>query len=245
MGSKKNVNMSENTDEVKILVDHSSDTEDGMAGKIVEGGVETEFKTAKPKQARQRSDKYTAVRSQVDKTKLYDTFAAVEMVKKLSYTKFAGTVTADVLLKEAGQTADVTFPHTTGKSLRVAIVSDELLTQIAAGTIEFDVLITEPSFMPKLARHAKVLGPKGLMPNPKNGTITPNPELKKKDLEGGKTTLKTEKKSPLMHVVIGKTSMETKDLVDNLNTLVIALKGKAVRLCLSATMSPSVKVIVE
>lgn len=250
MGSKKNVNMSENTDEIKVVTsaqtaENSDSTQ--VVGEAQEAG-ETEViaaATAKPKKvARQRSDKYSAVRSQVDKTKLYDTFAAVELVKKLSYTKFAGTVTADVVVKEAGTSVDVTFPHTTGKTLRVAIVTDDLLTQIAAGTIDFDVLITEPSFMPKLARHAKVLGPKGLMPNPKNGTITPNPEIKKKELEGGKTALKTEKKAPLMHVVLGKTSMETKDLVANLNALVEALKGRAIKISLSASMSPSVKVLV-
>jgi large subunit ribosomal protein L1 len=118
------------------------------------------------------------------------------------------------------------------------------LAQLEAGTIDFDVLITEPRFMPKLAKHARVLGPKGLMPNPKNGTITDNPEAKRKELEGGKVTLKTEKKAPLMHVLLGKTDMETKDLVENLNALLEAVKGKAVKASVTATMSPSVKVAV-
>jgi large subunit ribosomal protein L1 len=117
-----------------------------------------------------------------------------------------------------------------------------MLAQIEAGTIDFDILITEPHFMPKLAKHARVLGPKGLMPNPKNGTITPNPEIKKKELESGKMTIRTEKKAPLMHVTLGKTSMETKDLVENLNALIAALGPKAVKLTLAASMSPSVKV---
>jgi len=245
MGSKQKIDTIENTDEIKVV----TTTNEGSAiaeadGADLDVASEAAQASVKPKKARERSDKYTAVRSQVDKTKLYDSFAAIELVKKLSYSSFAGTVTADVMVREAGDSAEVTFPHTTGKTLRVAIVTDELLTQIAAGVIDFDVLITEPSFMPKLARHAKTLGPKGLMPNPKNGTITPNPELKKKELEGGKTSLKTEKKAPLMHVVIGKTAMETQDLVENLNALIAALKGKVLKLNVSATMSPSVKVMV-
>lgn len=249
MGSKKNVDMSANTDEIKIIEadqnQAANENTDAATAETASDASDKAVKTAvKPKQAKERSKKYVSTRSQVDKTKLYDTFAAVELVKKLSYTKFDGSITADVVVKEAGQTADVTFPHTTGKTLRVAIASDEVIAQIEQGSIEFDVLVTDPSFMPKLARHAKTLGPKGLMPNPKNGTITPNPELKKKELEGGKTTLKTEKKAPLMHVTIGKVSMDTQALVENLNALIEALKGKAVKLSLSASMSPSVKVMV-
>lgn len=234
MGSKKNVDMSENTDQVKVLADQQP-TETVEASQTIKSAKAT-------KVARQRGSKYVAVRSQVDKTKTYDTFAAVELIKKLSYSKFPGTMTADVVVREAGQTASVTFPHSTGRTLRVAIVNDEVIAQIEAGTIDFDILVTEPRYMPKLARHAKVLGPKGLMPNPKNGTITDNPELKKQELEGGKTQLKTEKKAPLMHVSLGKTNMDTKDLVENLNALIAALEGKIVKLSLSATMSPSVKV---
>ncbi len=232
MGSKKNVDMSANNDEIKIVGEGET-----------EATTEAEKTAAKkPKKEHARSHKYAATRSQVDKTKTYDPFAAVEMVKKLSYSKFAGTITADVVLKDVGVNATITFPHSTGKTIRVAIVSDELISQIEAGTIDFDILVTSPQYMPKLAKLARVLGPKGLMPNPKNGTITDNPERKKAELEGGQITLKSEKKAPLMHVSLGKTSMETKDLVENLNALVNALQMKAVKLSISATMSPSVKV---
>lgn len=246
MGSKKNVDMSAKTDEVKIVADPAAEETMGVdKAAHTEASDQAEKKEVKkPKAARARSRKYATVRAQVDKTKVYDTFAAVELVKKLSYSKFAGTVVADIVVKEVGASASLTFPHSTGKTVRVAVVNDEVLAQIEAGTIDFDVLITEPRFMPKLAKHARVLGPKGLMPNPKNGTITENPELKRKELEGGKVTLKTEKKAPLMHVMLGKTSMDTKELVNNLNTLLEALKGKAVKASVTATMSPSVKVAV-
>lgn len=245
MGSKQKIDLIENTDQVKIVA--NPDEEAAAAGEVVEGGMPEEGNQVvkKTKVARKRGVRYAAVRSQVDKTKTYDPFAAVELIKKLSYSKFDGTVVADALLREPGETIGVTFPHTTGQVSRVAIVNDDLIAQIAAGVIEFDVLITEPRFMPKLAKHAKVLGPKGLMPNPKSGTITENPEMKKKELEGGKTQVKSEKKAPLMHVTLGKVSMETKDLVENLNALIEALKDKVLKLSLSATMSPSVKVTVE
>jgi len=244
MGSHKNVDMSAKVDEVKILSDQdhpgqNTDLEGAEAG-------ETETKAAKKsKKARARGQKYTMVRSQVDKTKTYDAFAAVELIKKLSYSKFDGTVTADILLTSEGESATITFPHSTGKTVRVAIVDEDLLAKIESGVIEFDVLLTSPQFMPKLARLARVLGPKGLMPNPKNGTITDKPEIKKAELEGGKTTLKSEKKAPLMHVTLGKVSMETKHLVANLTALTDAFKGRMLKLNLSATMSPSVKVAIQ
>lgn len=201
-----------------------------------------EAKTKKVKEARSRSAKYKAVRAQVDKTRAYDAFSAVELVKKLSYSKFDGSIVAHAVLRETGSKADLTFPHTTGRSIKVAIASDDVLKQIEDGNIDFDVLLTTPQLMPKLAKHARVLGPRGLMPNPKNGTITDNPEAKKKEFEAGKISIKTEKKAPLIHVTIGKTSMETKDLVENIQALLKAFKGKMVKMSLAASMSPGVRV---
>jgi large subunit ribosomal protein L1 len=235
MGSKKNVDMSVNNDEIKIVGEGETEATT-EAAKVA---------AKKPKKERHRSHKYIATRSQVDKTKTYDAFAAIEMVKKLSYSKFAGTITADVVLKDVGTNVTITFPHSTGKTIKAVIASDEVIAQIEAGTIDFDILVTSPQYMPKLAKLARVLGPKGLMPNPKNGTITDNPERKKAELEGGQVTLKSEKKAPLMHVSIGKASMDTKDLVENLNALITALQMKAVKMSISATMSPSVKVAIE
>ncbi len=190
-----------------------------------------------------RSRKYHAAKSRVDRTKSYPIAQAVELVIKTSYSKFPGSVVADLIVKDEKVSAEVTFPYSTGKVARVAIASDELIAKIEAGTIEFDVLVTHPSFMPKLARLAKVLGPKGLMPNPKNGTVSPDPEKRAKELAGGKTTVKTERKAPLMHVIIGKTNQEAKEISTNVETLVKAVgSGRITKLTLSATMSPGVKV---
>lgn len=241
MGSKrKSTDMSANNDQIKIVAPVG---EDGVVADGAEGaGALTEEKAVKKKASRVRSKKYVAVRAQIDKTKKYDPFAAVELVKKLSYTKFDGTITAHVVVREAGLTASLTFPHSTGRAVRVMIVTEEVLKDIGEGKIEFDVLVSHPQFMPKLAKFAPVLGPKGLMPNPKNGTLTPNPELQKKKLEAGAMTLKTEKKAPLIHVSIGKTSVETKKLVENIEALMKSLSSQMIGLTIAASMSPGVKV---
>jgi len=233
MGSKRNIDMSDNTDVIKVV--EGSESSSAPAESVEKVVVKT-------KKTRVRSKRYVAGRSQVDRTKTYDPFAAIELLKRLSYSKFDGTITADAMVKEIGTEVKVKFPHTTGKQLRVAIATDELIEQIAAGTIEFDVLISPPAFVPKLAKYARVLGPKGLMPNPKNGTITNKPEEKMKELMSGSTIVKTERKQAVMHIVIGKVSMETKELVENVQALIEALDIRVVRLTLSATMSPGVRV---
>lgn len=192
-----------------------------------------------------RSKRYQAVRAQLDKSKFYPVKEAVELVKKLSYSNFVGSVEAHVIVREVGSSVDLTLPHSTGKSVKVAIADATLLSEIEAGKIDFDILLAHPEFMPKLAKLARVLGPKGLMPNPKNGTLTPNPELKKKELEAGKFTLKTEKKAPLMHLVIGKTEMSVAELGENIDALLKALKGKVLKLSISPSMGPGIKVLVE
>lgn len=198
-----------------------------------------------PKVIKTRGRKYQAVRAKLDKSKALTPADAVAMVKKLSYSKFAGSLEVHLIVKEAGMTANVTLPHSTGKVVRVAIASDELLADVEAGKVDFDILVSSPQFMGKLAKLARVLGPKGLMPNPKNGTLTDNPERKAKELAGGAVTIKTEKKAPLVHVAIGKLSMDAKDLTENLEALLKAFKGRIVKISLAATMSPSVKVAVE
>jgi large subunit ribosomal protein L1 len=259
MGSKRNVNMSDNTDKIKVLSTEETPSEEVKEPLTDDVSADTKSKgDEKPKtddsdkkevvkpapklKKRTRSKKYLSGRSMVDRTKEYDTFAAIELIKKLSHTKFDATITADINCSTVGEQATVTLPHSAGKSIRVAIADDKLLAKIEKGEMEFDVLLASPSLMPKLAKLARVLGPKGLMPNPKNGTITDKPEAKKKELEKGGTTIKTERKTPVAHIVVGKMSMDTKQLVENINALIDALSNKAEKLTLSATMTPGVKV---
>jgi large subunit ribosomal protein L1 len=232
MGAKRNTGVISSTDEIKIV---EAPAEEGTVQQAAEA-------PKKKAPSRIRSKRYVSARGQVDKTKKYPTSAAIELVKKLSYAKFDGTITAHVVVKEVGVSVPLTLPHSTGKSVRVAIASDKVLAQIADGKIDFDILVAHPSYMPKLAKFAPVLGPKGLMPNPKNGTLTPNPEGQKQKLEAGTVTIKTEKKAPLLHVRMGKNSMETKKLVENVEALMKALGTKAVSLVVASSMSPGVKV---
>lgn len=213
----------------------------------IEEKIEAKAKeeAAKPKShaAKPRSKAYHAARAQVDRTKNYPLAKACELLTKTSYTSFTGTVTAELVVKDQKTQAEITFPHSTGKTIKVAIASEDLLAKIDQGELDFDVLVTKPELMPKLAKYAKILGPKGLMPNPKNQTIVADPEKRAKELAGGKTTLKTEKKAPLMHVTLGKTDLGAKKLMENTEALIKAVGGrKILKLVLSATMSPGIKV---
>jgi len=202
-------------------------------------------KADKKKVARVRSKKYAAARAKVDKTRTYPLHDAIELIKELSYSKFDGTIEAHLEVREVGATGTFAFPHSTGKTLTVVIFDSEVEAKIKAGQIDFDVLVARPEDMKNLAKYARVLGPKGLMPNPKNGTVSATPDKKKKELEAGSITVKTEKKAPLIHLSVGKVSTETKKLEENIEVLLKAFKTKVQKLSISATMSPSIKVTVE
>ena len=227
MGAKRNVDMSATETKVKVV----------KAKKTKQATQ----KTQKPR-TKTRSKKYQEKRALVDRTKEYPLEEAIELVKKTSYTKFDGTITASMVFKEVGEQARLTLPYSTGKTVKVAIADDQVIENIAAGKIDFDVLISTPEFVPKLAKYARVLGPKGLMPNPKNGTITTNPKKRAKELAAGEVVVKTDRKQPVAHVSVGKVSQATKEIKANLETLIKALSGKLKKLTLSATMSPGVKV---
>lgn len=228
--------MSANTDVVKKVEVASAAPE-----QTAEGAEATETtSTTKVKQG--RSKKYVAARAKLDKTRRYSVVDALKLVQDLSYSNFDGTITADAVVREVGTLGTITFPHSTGKQRTVAILDDALLAEIEAGTINFDVLVASPEYMPKLAKHARVLGPRGLMPNPKIGTLTPNPEAKKKELEAGAITLKTEKKQPVIHVTVGKVSLETEKIAENIEALLKMLGNKIQKMTLSASMSPGVRV---
>jgi len=207
---------------------------------LAEGAVEA---APVEKSPRERSRKYREARSQVDRTTEYSTAQAVEFVKRLSYSKFAGTVTAHINLKRELKQIELTFPYSTGKELRVAVANDAILEQLAGGEITFDVLVSDPKFMPKLAKFARLLGPRGLMPNPKTGTVSTDPEAKKKALESGALTIRPEKKANLMHIRIGTTSQAVEELQANLETLIRAVNPLNIeKVTIAATMSPGIKV---
>jgi large subunit ribosomal protein L1 len=240
MGTQRNVDMSMDQGQIKEVEVEEVKTETQDGDKDSAGGKNQPTTLARKKH--QRSQKYKAVRAKVDKTRHYDPFSAVELVKKLSYSNFTGTISAHLELKEKGVVQDIEFPYSTGRDLKVEIASEDTLEKIEEGNIDFDVLLAAPSFMSKITKYAPILGPQGLMPNPKNNTLTPNPEQRKQELESGQLTLKTERKAPLIHVPIGKADMETKKIVANLKTLITAFKHKLKKMTIAATMSPGVKV---
>jgi large subunit ribosomal protein L1 len=242
----KTVDMSVNPDElddIKLPGEEDSDPKAPAQADSETKEAEAPKASKKKLKPHVRSRKYQSARSQVDRTKTYPLTKAIELVQKTSYSKFAGSVVADLVIRDEKLSTEVVFPYPTGKAVRVAIVDDKVLAQIDQGKLDFDVLITHPSFMPKLAKYARTLGPKGLMPNPKNGTVTPEPEKRAKELAGGKTTIKSEKKSPLLHVLVGKTDQPVKELVANTDALLKAIgANKVAKLTLAATMSPGIKV---
>jgi len=193
-----------------------------------------------------RGKKYTEVKKLVDKNKLYLITEAVTLVKKLKVAKFDESVELHFVVDDMGLKGEVELPFSIGKQVKVAVVDEKLLEQIEKGKLDFDVLVTHPSFMPKLAKFAKVLGPKGLMPNPKAGTISAHPEEIVKKFSKGLLRWKTEAKFPLVHQMIGKVSFEDKNLVENAKKFIDAVGKKHIlKAYLKSTMSPSVKINLE
>jgi large subunit ribosomal protein L1 len=189
------------------------------------------------------SKKYQTLSDQYDKTKAYSLKEALELLEKLQRKSFDETVELHLNTAATGISGQITLPHGTGKKTRVAIATDELIVEVEKGIINFDVLVAQPEMMVKLAKVAKVLGPKGLMPNPKNGTITPKPEEVAKKYEGGQINFKTEAKAPIMHLTVGKISFGPEKLTENIEALVAAIKkANIVNATLKSTMSPGLKI---
>lgn len=221
-----------------------------LVEEVEEGDKRQETSDKKKKKAKQkvRSKRYVEKASLVDKTKLYPLADAISLVKQTSLTKFDGTVELHINLNPAtlGEKKDyrgsVNLPHGTGKEVRVAIADDTLLADVEAGKINFDILVAHPSMMSKLAKVARTLGPKGLMPNPKNGTVTADPTKRARELSHGQVNFKTEPDQPIIHLTVGKVSFEDKKLADNITAVLDAVgRGKMVKATLASTMGPGIK----
>ncbi len=193
-----------------------------------------------------RGKKYQEALKKIDEKKEYQLQEAVETLKKIAFAKFEESVELHINVLNEGLRGEIELPHSTGKTVRVAIVSDTLLETIDKGIIDFDILIAHPSFMPKLAKYAKTLGPKGLMPNPKAGTISPNPEEAAKKFEKGMLRWKAESKFPIVHQLIGKLPHETNALVENATAFLNSVGRKNIKNAfIKSTMSPSLKLNLE
>lgn len=222
-----------------VEVDTTTETNDEV---VTEDAAAVEEVAPKVPVAR-RGKKYVAARGKIDKTRSYSLKEAIDLLKSVKFSKFEESLEAHLVLKDVVASMDVSFPHSTGRTMRVAILNEDIVAELTKGIINFDVLLATPADMGKITKFARLLGPRGLMPNPKNGTLTADPARKKAEFEGGKTTVKGEKKAPLMHTVVGKASMDTKDLSENIETLIKAFgPGKVLRLTVCTTMSPGIRV---
>lgn len=206
-----------------------------------------EAKTAKVNVSKKvRGKKYLEAKKKLGEIKKMKLAEAVELLKKAKYVSFDESVDLHMNVEKTGLRGEVQLPHSTGKTVRVAIVNDTVLEQLANGKIEFDVLITHPSFMSKLARFAKVLGPKGLMPNPKAGTVSATPEEVAKKFMKGTLRWKTEPKFPLIHQQIGKLSYDSKNLSENAQAFINAVgKVQIKSMFITSSMGPSIEIEIE
>jgi len=208
--------------------------------------VKKAVKVAKPAQPKkQRSKKWLKAKELVAAQKEYPLEEAVQLVKKTSYAQFDARVEMHIRLKpKKGQVVRgvLALPHGTGKEVRVVIFDDTVLTKIEQGKIDFDVLIARPSDLPKLAKVAKILGPRGLMPNAKSGTITNEPEKLVEQIKKGQIEFKADSNNNL-HLAIGRVSWEEKKLTENFAAVYNAIKQYSpLAVYLSATMGPSIKI---
>lgn len=213
--------------------------------KVETEGTETTESSVK-KAIRVRGKKYKAVKKKIDVQKLYSLKDAVKLVKETSISKFDGKVEAHLTVVDMGNIGEISFPHLETSTKRILVLNDAILAELKEGKVNFDVLVATTTTMPKLLPFARLLGPRGLMPNPKSGTLTDKPEEAVKKLSVAKTMIKTEKKAPVIHIVVGKVSQPAEELEANITELIKVVKfPKIKKLALCATMGPCVKVLVE
>lgn len=199
--------------------------------------------SAKVVSKRVRSKGYKIALMQVDRNKTYLIAAALDILPKIGLAKFDETVELHINTTESGISGNLNLPHGTGKKTRVSVADDKLIAEVEKGKIDFDVLITTPAMMSKLAKVARVLGPRGLMPNPKTGTITNNPEDVVKKFTSGQIHFKTETKTPIIHLTVGKVSFGKNKLMENIKSAITTVQTIRIRKAvLKSTMSPGIKI---
>lgn len=219
------------------------------------------------------SKRYREAQSMIDKTKRYELVEAIDFLKSFPKTKFDETVEVHMNLGVDPRKADqqirnsLVLPHGSGKNMRVLAFAegekaeeakaagadyvgvDEFVKKIQSGWLDFDVVIATPNLMGKIGRLGRVLGPRGLMPNPKVGTVTMDVTKAVNDSKGGKVTYRIDKLSNL-HIIAGKLSFEVDKLKDNILAIITAivrerpaaLKGVFIKsIAITSTMGPGIK----
>ncbi len=192
----------------------------------------------------------------IEKGKLYALAQAVELAKQTSHVKFDATVELHVNLEVDPKLADqnvrdsLVLPAGSGKTVRVAVADDALLVKLDKGEIDFDVLVSTPEFMPKLGKYARILGPRGVMPNPKSGTVTTDTDKAVKEAKGGRVEYRVDANG-IIHLGVGKVSFTPAQLLENTQAVLASLKankpnsikGNYIKsIYLSTSMGPSIAV---
>ncbi|MBI4691773.1 MAG: 50S ribosomal protein L1 [Nitrospirae bacterium] len=218
--------------------------------------------------------KMKVIEDKVERGKEYSLEGAIDMVKDTSYTKFDASVDMAVNLGIDAKKTDqmvrgaIVLPHGTGKKVRVVVFAkgekdkeardagadyvgaEDLIEKIQKGWLEFDKAVATPDIMGLVGKLGKILGPRGLMPNPKLGTVSFDIAKAVKDIKAGKVEYKTEK-AGIIHVAIGKASFEKQKLMENATVIIDSIikakpptsKGKYLRkVAISSTMGPGIKV---
>lgn len=209
---------------------------------IASKAQKTTKKEVKSKPVKKHSADYLAARKKVDQNKAYPLNDAIKLLKSISISQFNGSVDVHLVVHKAGLKGEIEFPHPTGKKQNIRIADEKLLKELAKGKVDFTLLISSQEMMPKLMKYGKILGPKGLMPNSKSGTITGKPEETAKKL-AGKAQYKTEAKAPLIHIKIGKVDQKESELLENFKALIEAVGRRNIQKAVIApTMGPGIKV---
>ena len=224
---------------------------------------------------KKQGKKYVEASKLVDKNKLYTTSEAVELVKKSSITKFDGTVEIAINLNIDTKKADqqmrgsIVLPHGTGKTKRICVPAkgaaaeeakkagadyvgeqDLIDKMVNENWFDFDVIVATPEMMPSLGKIGKILGPKGLMPNPKTGTVTQTPASAVEDIKKGMIEYRADSYG-IIHAAVGKVSFDDNKLVENINFIVNSIikakpttvKGNYINsIVISSTMGPGVRI---
>jgi large subunit ribosomal protein L1 len=223
-----------------------------------------------------RSKRYKESEKQIDKTKAYQLKEAIALLKKMTLPKFDSSVdlhfslSVDTKKPEQMVRGTVVLPHGTGKKVRVAVFckgeherlakdagadyvgANELIDKVASGFIDFDCAIATPEMMKDLSKLGKILGPRGLMPSPKTGTVTNDIVKAIEDVKKGKVEFRVDKQGGI-HLLVGKFSFEEDKLYDNASRVLDAInearpgsvKGKFVKsLTISASMNPGLRIAI-
>jgi large subunit ribosomal protein L1 len=214
--------------------------EEKLAKEILSKTVKKGKKASPP--TKKRGNHYLEARQKIDRHRLYPLPEAIKLLKTISISRFNGSIDVHLNVTKVGLNGKVKFPHPTGKEQKMRIADDQLIKELEQGKINFTTLVATPQMMPKLTKFAKLLGPRGLMPNPKAGTITEKPRQLVKKLED-KTQFKTEAKFPLIHLTIGRVEDKPAELEANFKALIEAIGPKNIqKAVVCPTMGPAIKV---